>query len=64
MKNQKKNKHLKNKINIDKSINSIATVNSKLFSNKNEYDNFKRFVTKDDVPILEDILVELDVNKK
>ena len=60
----KKNKHLKNKINIDKSINSIATVNSKLFSNKNEYDNFKRFVTKDDMPILEDILVELDVNKK
>ena len=29
-----------------------------------EYDNFKTFITKDDVSILEDILYELDINKK
>ena len=50
-------------INIDKSINSINTVNSKLFNNEKEYENFKHLLTKDDVPILEDILYELDVNK-
>lgn len=56
---KKKNKN----INIDKSINSISTVNSKLFNNEKEYENFKHLVTKDDVPILKDILYELDVNK-
>jgi hypothetical protein len=54
----------KEKINIDKSINSINTVNSKLFNNEKEYNNYKYFLTKDDVPILEDILYELDVNNK
>ncbi len=61
---KKKIKKNNEKINIDKSINSINTVNSKLFNNEKEYNNFKRLLTKDDVPILEDILYELDVNKK
>lgn len=62
---KKKNKHNKNeKISIDKSINSIKTVDSKLFNNKMEYDNFKRLATKGDVPLFEDILNELDANKK
>ena len=59
-----KSNHSKKKNNIDKSINSITTVDSKLFNNKMEYDNFKTFITKDDVTILEDILYELDINKK
>ena len=52
------------KINIDKSINSINTVDSKLFNNENEYNTYKYFLTKDDEPILEDILYELDLNNK
>ena len=60
-KNLKKNNE---KINIDKSLNSINTVNSKLFNNEKEYNNFKHLLTKGDVPILEDILYELDVNNK
>ena len=59
-----KKNNKKEKINIDKSINSINTVNSKLFNNEEEYNIFKHFMTKDDIPILEDILHELDVNKK
>ena len=59
-----KSNYSKKKNNINKSINSIATVDSKLFNNKMEYDNFKTFITKDDVSILEDILYELDINKK
>ena len=56
--------NLKYKINIDKSLNSIETVDSKLFNNKTEYENYKKFATKDDMKILEDILCELNVNKK
>ena len=54
----------KERINIDKSINSINTVNSKLFNNEKEYNKYKHLLTKDDIPIVEDILYELDVNKK
>ena len=60
----KKSKRLKKKINIDKSINSIVTVDSKLFNNKMEYDKYKHFITKGDMTVLEDILCELDVNKE
>ncbi len=59
-----KKNNRKEKINIDKSINSINTVNSKLFNNEEEYNIFKHLMTEDDVPILEDILYELDVNKQ
>ena len=59
-----KNLNLKNKTNIDKSLNSINTVDSKLFNNKTEYEIYKNFATKDDAAIFEDILCELDVNKK
>ena len=55
---------IKSDINIDKSINSIETVDSNLFNNKKDYDNYKRLTTKDDLPILKDILDELDSNKK
>ena len=62
---KKNKKNLENeKINIDKSINSINTVDSKLFNNENEYNTYKYFLTKDDEPILEDILYELDLNNK
>lgn len=63
-KNEKVKKEKKEKKNNDKSIISIATVDSKLFNNKIEYDNYKRLATKDDIPIFENILFELDVNKK
>ena len=59
-----KKNNKKEKINIDKSINSINTVNSKLFNNEEEYNIFKHLMSEDDIPILEDILHELDVNKK
>ena len=62
IKSQKHNKI--EKISIDKSINSIQTVDSKLFDNKMEYDNYKRLATKGDITLFEDILYELDVNKK
>ena len=55
---------VKSDINIDKSINSIETVDSNLFNNKKDYDNYKRLTTKDDLPIFRDILDELDSNKK
>ena len=55
---------VKSDINIDKSINSIETVDSNLFNNKKDYDNYKRLTTKDDLPIFKDILDELDSNKK
>ncbi len=60
----KESKCLKKNVNIDKSLNSIVTVDSKLFSNKMEYDKYKHFMTKSDMTILEDILCELDVNKE
>lgn len=50
--------------NINKSINSILTVDSTLFNNKKDYNNYKRLPTKEDIPIIEDILNELGVNKK
>ena len=59
-----KNLNLKYNTNIDKSLNSIETVDSKLFNNKTEYENYKKFATKGDMTILEDILCELNVNKK
>jgi hypothetical protein len=64
IKKKSKKDNEKERINIDKSINSINTVNSKLFNNEKEYNKFKHLLTKDDIPILEDILYELDVNKK
>lgn len=60
----KQSKHLKKNINIDKSLNSIVTVDSKLFNSKMEYDKYKHFITKGDKTIFEDILYELDVNKE
>ena len=55
-----KNNNKKEKINEDKSIISITTVDSKLFNNNKEYNNFKHLLTKDDEPIFKDILYELD----
>ena len=63
-KERKERAKKKEKKDNDKSIISIVTVDSKLFNNKIDYDNYKRFVTKTDVPIFENILYELDVNKK
>ena len=66
--NKRKNKRLREKkktknnfinlINLDKSINSIETIDCK---NNNNKENDK---TKDDDPIIKEILNELDVNKK
>ena len=43
---KKKIKKNNEKINIDKSINSINTVNTKLFNNEEEYNIFKNLMTK------------------
>ena len=61
---KKEKKEKKEKKNNDKSIISIVTVDSKLFNNKKEYDNYKKLATKEDFPIIENIINELDVNKK
>ena len=63
-KDKKDKKEKKENKNNDKSVISIITVDSKLFNNKVEYDNYKRLATKEDYPIIENIINELDVNKK
>ena len=63
-KRKQKNKEIKkNNKEIDISISSNITVDSTLFHNKKDYDKYKRFATKDDVIILQDILCELGFNK-
>ena len=60
----KKKTHKKNKneiINIDKSINSIITVDSKLFDDKKDFEHYKHLIIKDDdISVLEGIINELD----
>jgi len=60
----KKKAEKKNKneiINIDKSINSIITVDSKLFDDKKDFEHYKHLIIKDDdISIIEGIINELD----
>jgi hypothetical protein len=56
---QKKNKN--EIINIDKSINSITTVDSKLFDDKKDFEHYKHLIiADDDVSFIEGIINELD----
>lgn len=58
-KTQKKNKN--EIINIDKSINSIITVDSKLFDDKKDFEHYKHLIIKDDdISVIEGIINELD----
>lgn len=61
---KKKVKEKKVKINIDKSIDSINTVNSKLFNNEKEYEKYQNNLTKDEIPFIEEIIYQLDMNRK
>ena len=74
-KHNKKKKSVRNKIknekeeniekkNNDKSIISIVRVDSKLFNNKKDNYSYERLLSKDDIQIFQNILYELDVNKK
>ena len=64
-KRKKKNKSRKKSVNVDKSINSIETVDSKLFDDKKDYEHYKKnFLNKDDTSFLEGIINELDLNKE
>jgi len=60
----KKKAEKKNKneiINIDKSINSIITVDSKLFDDKKDFEHYKHLIIKDDdISVIEGIINELD----
>ena len=56
---QKKNKN--EVISIDKSINSIITVDSKLFDDKKDFEHYKHLIIKEDeISVIEGILNELD----
>ena len=60
----KKSKKDKKTFNIDKSISSITTIDSKLFNINKNYDNYKSGLSKEEDKIIKEILFELDVNKK
>lgn len=62
---KRKNKGRKKTFNVDKSINSINTVDSKLFKDQKDYEHYKHhFLNKDDTSFLEAIINELDLNEK
>ena len=63
-KKQKKNKNINNSISPGEkeSIDSIATVNSKLFNDKKDYEIYKHFITKDDL-FIEEIVAQLKSEK-
>ena len=63
--NKKTKKSKKEKKNSDISISSITTVDSKLFNDNMEYEIYKDFISNDvDDTLIEEIIFELDVNKK
>lgn len=63
--NKKTKKSRKEKKNIDISIHSITSVDSKLFNNNKDYENYKKVISKDiDYSLIKEIIFELDVNKK
>lgn len=57
--------NLKVKNNNDKnSIDSQITVNSKLFNTYKDYQKSKKLISRDDVPLFEEILAQLKTNQK
>jgi hypothetical protein len=63
--NKKTKKSRIEKKNIDISVHSITSVDSKLFNNNKDYENYKKLISKDiDYSLIKEIIFELDVNKK
>lgn len=64
---KEKNKNYKNQQNLSQerksSIDTISTVNSKLFNDKRDYEHYKRFYIKEDDFFIEEIVAELRSKK-
>ena len=65
-KHLKKIKEIKNNNIIKENISfdSIITVNSKLFNNYKDYQKCQKLLSNDDIPLVEDIIVQLNMERK
>ena len=46
------------------SFDSIITVNSKLFNNYKDYQKFQKLLSNDDIPLVEEIIFQLNMERK
>ena len=65
-KHLKKIKEIKNNNIIKENISfdSIITVNSKLFNNYKDYQKFQKLLSNDDIPLVEEIIFQLKMERK